>query len=281
MNKEENNNIAKLKKYLLGKKKRLNAIRDKLNEYPHIYRLFEDQDWFSKVEGQIAIWEKHPMKSLKTRDISVPEYELFRYFSDDSIFRRFLAVFDAIEGLTKSDKSKYGKWKATRNLIFSENVSQIYAALFEILVLGKLIASNRNVEPYYQNIDGRIEVDKRFIYFEIKSLQKSRHDLSGVVGSGSIEPDKKQIFRALRGKAKQLYHYRDQPTLIFLSLFRLADMFTGEIYTKYFLATKEGLIVSGVCLYSWFTAENGKFIYNEKASNPLTKKEKNFFIRQC
>lgn len=276
LKKAQNRNIVRLRQYLASRKKQLNKVEKELKRHQNIYLWFRQHDWFGKVLKQIAIWEKNQ----KVRDITVPEYELFRYFIDDSVFPRFLAAFNAIERIVISDKSRYDKWNGTKKLLFSKNTSQIYAALFEILILGKLIASNKKVEPYHQNIDGRIEIDRRYIYFEIKSLQKSAHDPSGV-GAISTQHDERQIFRALRGKARQLYHYRGQPTLVFLSLYRLADMVTGEWYVKDFLGTKEGLIVSAVDIYRWFTAgKDKKLIYNEKARNPLTAKERGYFISQ-
>ena len=266
--------VVNLRKYLSRKKKVLNAIEAKLKHHSCVYSLFSKYNWFSEVKRQIQIWGKNPKKSLKKREISIPEYELFRYLCTDSIFQRFLAAFDAIETITKSDKSRYGKWNSSKKLLFSKNVSQIYSSLFEILILGKLIASNKNVEPYYQNIDGRIKIDKRFIYFEIKSLQKSEHDLSGECGATSIEYDKKQIFRALREKAKQLYPYRNKPTIVFLSLYQLADEITGEISVTEYMETKDGTVISAVVMYDWFTAKDGKkVIINKNSCVPLKKTE--------
>lgn len=264
--------------YLAKRKQKLNELEEKIKQHPNIYTLFRQHDWFIKDLKQITIWEKNPKESLKERDITVPEYELFRYFIDDSVLPRFLAAFDGIEAIVASDKSRYDKWNGTKKLLFAQNVSQIYASLFEILILGKLIASNKKVEPYYENIDGRIEVDRRYIYFEIKSLQRSAHDLRGV-GVHTTQHDEKQIFRALQDKAGQLYRYRGQPTVIFLSLYRLADMVTAEWYTEDFFKKEEALIISAVNIYSWFTAESGnKLVINKDARNPLTAKEKEYFI---
>lgn len=265
--------ISQSMEYLRQKRNRLQEIKAEVIKHPDIDSIFKEKDWFSRVEEQLSMWEKSPESSLKEITITIPEYELFRYFEEDSILDRFIDSFNILENRTQSDRTKYQKWRASKYQLFSQQVSQIYSTLFEVLVLGKLISSRLNVEPYYENIDGRMMIDKRFIYFEIKSLQKSRFDLSGI-GVGGTQHDDLQIMTALKEKAGQLNPYIDETNLIILSLYRLADMITGEWYTNDFFMTTEGKIISGVIIYSWFTAGEGKkILINPNANHPLSSSE--------
>ena len=266
--------ILQLKDYLNQKRLAMASIKSKIEAHPSISPFFIRKDWYQKVGEQILLWENDPEKSLRERAITIPEYELFRYLEEDSILERFLAALDAIEGLTVADRSRYRNWKETKCRLFSRQVSQIYSALFEILVIGDLISSGMNVEPYPAHIDGRIKIDEKYIYFEIKSLQQSRFDLKGI-GAEGVQHDEHQILTALKEKVAQLAQYRDEPTLLFLSLYRLADMTTGEWFVTDFLGTEEGSRISGVALYSWFTAGDGKkVLINSRAKNPLSSNEK-------
>lgn len=268
--------IIQLKDYLNQKRNVIILIKSEIEKHPSISPFFIRKDWYQKVDEQIILWESDPERSLVERDITIPEYELFRYLEEDSILERFLAAIDAIEGLTYTDRSRYRNWRETKCRLFSGQVSQIYSALFEILIIGDLISSRTNVEPYHDHIDGRIKIDERYIYFEVKSLQQSHHDLKGI-GVGGVQHDEHQILTALKEKATQLAPYRDEPTLLFLSLYRLADMITGEWFVNDFLGTEEGSIISGVVLYSWFTAGGGKkVLINSRANNPLSSSEKKF-----
>ncbi|MCP2604782.1 hypothetical protein NLC29_01330 [Candidatus Aminicenantes bacterium AH-873-B07] len=262
------------------KKKLLNDLKKKMQKFPQVYKLFEKRNWFKKVEEQINIWEDNPKGFLAKGEIVISEYELFRYFADIKLsdtFIKFLNAFTVIEKNIKPKSSQVNQWNKTKNLLFSKNLSQIFSSLFEILVLGKLINTEKKVEPYYKNIDGRIEIENRYVYFEIKSLQKSEHDRRGI-GAKSTEFDKRQIFRALRDKVNQLYPYRDNPSVIFLSLYRLADMTTGEWYVKEFFFIPEAKKLSGVKLYSWFTDNaDRKFFINDDSDNQLTDEEIEFF----
>jgi len=265
--------LKDLKKYIKNKRKRLKKIEKKIKKSRNIYKIFNEKNWFLKVNEQILEWECDPDRAIKVRDITIPEYELFRYFEDNNILRSFLRSYKSIEKVIVSDDEKIEKWNKSKMLLFSQDVSQIYSILFEILVIGKLISAGINTDPYHGNIDGRIKIERRYINLEIKSLQKTQHDLEGV-GVGSTIHDKNQIFRALRRKSKQLYPYRNETNLVFLSLYRLTDMTTGEWYVNDFLETKEGLRISAVLIYSWFTANDGKkLIVNQKANHPLSPDE--------
>jgi len=268
--------IPQLKDYLNKKKLAKISIKSEIEKHPSISPLFIKKNWYQKVDEQIILWECDSEKSLIERDITIPEYELFRYLEEDSILERFLTAVDAIEGLTVADRSRYRNWKETKCRLFSRQVSQIYSALFEILVIGDLISSETNVEPYHANIDGRFKIDRRYIYFEIKSLQQSHYDLTGI-GVGGVQHDEHQILTALKEKAAQLAPFCDEPTLLFLSLYRLADIITGEWFTNDFFNMVEGSIISGVVLFSWFTAGRGKkVLINSRAKNPLSSSEVSF-----
>lgn len=163
--------------------------------------------------------------------------------------------------------------------MFSRQASQIYSTLFEILVLGRLILSSKNVEPYYENLDGRIWLDKRFVYFEIKSLQKSRSDLEGI-GASSTQHDELQINNALGEKALQLSPYKDQATLVFLSLYRLADMTTADCYINDFFRKPVGKPIGGAVVYGWFTAEGEKKVFINKNANILITEDEGRIIQR-
>jgi hypothetical protein len=272
--------IGKLRIYIRKKRERLAEIQKELQGYPEIYKIFGQKNWFSKVESQISLWEKDLKASLRERRISVPEYELFRYLEDDSFLKRFIRSFAVIERNTKTDRTKYRQWKGSKNQLFSSQVSQIYSTLFEMLVLAKLVLSSKNVEPYHENIDGRIWIANRFVYFEIKSLQRSRFDLKGI-GVGGTQHDEWQINSALAEKALQLAPYKDKPTLVLLSLYRLADMTTADWYAVDFFRKAEGKGISGVAVYGWFTAAGEKKVFlNPNASMLLTASEERTIKRE-
>lgn len=272
--------ISQLRVYLIKKRKRLAEIQKEFQKHPEIFKIFDQKIWFSKAESQIALWEQDLKASLRERKISVPEYELFRYLEDDSFLQRFIRSFAVIERNAKTDRTKYRQWKGSRSQLFSSQVSQIYSTLFEMLVLGKLISSSKNVEPYYENIDGRIWIANRFVYFEIKSLQKSRFDLKGL-GVGGTQHDEWQINSALGEKALQLAPYKDKPTLVLLSLYRLADMTTADWYIVDFFNKAEGKEISGVAIHGWFTAEGEKkLLLNPNANVPLTESEERIINRK-
>ena len=271
--------------YVLNlRKERLKEIKHQLKKSPSLFKLFNEKNWFDKVERQIDIWGKNPELSIKERPIIIPEYVLFRYLAENAILENFIETFSLIDDIIDiTNTNQLNQWNSTKPLFFSQNISQIYSSIFEVRILGKLISTKLKIDIYYKNIEGRIWVDNRYIYFEAKSLQKNRHDLEGF-GATSTEFDKNQIYRALREKKLQLYPYRKAPTIIFLSLYRLADGVTSEWYIKeYFLEPESELnvnnkIISGVKLYEWFTAQGkGAFYVNPNAINNLTKNELAFF----
>src|SRR4030067_1538533 len=144
--------ISRLRIYLKRKRTRLAKIQKELQKYLEISKIFVKKDWFSKVDKQITLWENNIEASLKERSITVPEYELFRYLEEDALLTRFISCFTAIETKVMTDRAKYRQWKGSKNQLFSSQVSQIYSTVFELLVLGKLISSSKNVELYYKNI---------------------------------------------------------------------------------------------------------------------------------
>jgi len=127
-----------LNKYLGQKRKRLEEIRGRLSADRAIDALFSRKNWYGKVEEQLRIWESDPRKSFRERDISVPEYELFRYFEDGQILDRFIASFSILEESICPDRTRYRKWRESKLRLFSKQISQIYSVLFEILILGEL-----------------------------------------------------------------------------------------------------------------------------------------------
>ena len=269
----------------LNKRKvRLKEIEHQLKESPALLNLFNEKSWFDKVESQIDIWKNNPELYSKKRPITITEYELFRYLAEKAILDNFIKAFSLIDDIIDvTNTNQLGQWNSTKPLFFSQDISQIYSSLFEILILEKLISTKLKIDIYYENIEGRIWVDNRYIYFEAKSLQKNRHDLEGV-GAMSTEFDKNQIYRALKDKNGQLYPYRTAPTIIFLSLYRLADGITSDWYINDYFAEDESelgvnnKIISGVKSYEWFTAQGkGAFYVNTNAINNLTEKELAFF----
>jgi len=136
------------------------------------------------------------------------------------------------------------------------------------------------MEPYYGNIDGRIWIENRFVYFEIKSLQKSRFDLKGIGASGT-QHDEWQINMALGEKVHQLASFTGNATLVLLSLYRLADMTTADWYINEFFGNAEGKAIGGVVVYGWFTAGGEKRLFlNSSASTPLTENEGKIIQRE-
>ena len=274
----------KLDEYLTSKRLKLEVIKSEIRKNSQIFGLFEGKNWFNKVEKQINIWKENPELYFKNRTITVKEYELFRYFSENSILQNFLDSFILIEGCLKdTNANQLSQWNSTKSLFFSEDASQIYSSLFEMLMLGKLISTGKKTDIYYENIDGRIWMDKRYIYFEIKSLQRSSHDLEGI-GARSTEYDKNQIYRALKNKNRQLFRYRNFPTLIFLSLYRLTDMTTAGWYIPDYFSEPENQlgvnnkVISGVKVYSWFTVRGESAFYpNPNTINEFSQIELEFF----
>jgi len=270
--------------YLNLKEKALTQLENEIKKYPTLISLFIQNNWFNKVKSQIDIWRNDPEGYIESRAITVTEYELFRYLTEDSILNEFINSFLIIEDkIDVKNEKQLLEWNHSKSQIFSSQVNQIYSTLFEILLLGKL-ASNNNIDLYYENIDGRNFIEKRFIYFEIKSLQKTTRDLRGI-GVRSTEADKHQIYRALKEKNRQLNKFRNYPTLIFLSLYRLTDMTTAWWYIpEYFEENEKKLrvknnIICGVKVYSWFTVKDESAFYvNPNAIFKLTDTELEFFI---
>lgn len=266
------------------RKELLKEIKHQLKESPTLFKLFNEKNWFDKVESQIDIWKKNPELYIKERPIIVPEYELFRYLAENAILENFIKAFSLIDDIIDvTNTNQLNQWNSTKSQFFANNVEQIYSSLFEMLVLGKLISTNLKIDIYYENIEGRILIDSRYIYLEAKSLQRSQHDLEGF-GAASTEFDKNQIYRALKDKNGQLYPYRTAPTIIFLSLYRLADPVTAQWYINEYFAEDESeldvnnKIISGVKSYEWFTAQGkGVFYINPNAINNLTENELAFF----
>lgn len=182
------------------RKVRLKEIKHQLKESPALLKLFDEKSWFDKVESQIDIWEKNPELYIKERPIIVSEYELFRYLAENAILENFIKAFSLINDIIDiSNTNQLNQWNSTKSQFFANNVEQIYSSLFEMLVLGKLISTSLKIDIYYENIEGRILIDSRYIYLEAKSLQRSQHDLEGF-GAVSTEFDKNQIYRALKDK---------------------------------------------------------------------------------
>lgn len=266
------------------RKVRLKETKHQLKESPALLKLFNEKSWFDKVESQIDIWKQNPELYSKERPIIITEYELFRYLAENAILENFIKTFSLIDDIIDvKNTNQLSQWNSTKSQFFANNVEQIYSSLFEMLVLGKLISTNSKIDIYYENIEGRIWIDSRYIYFEAKSLQRSQHDLEGF-GAASTEFDKNQIYRALKDKNGQLYPYRTAPTIIFLSLYRLADGVTADWYINDYFAEDESeldvnnKIISGVKSYEWFTAQGkGAFYVNPNAINNLTENELAFF----
>ena len=124
---------------LQRRKKQLYDVESSLKKHPELFKIFVIKNWFQKVEKQISIWENDFNNYVKNRSISIPEFELFRYFvDDDNILKEFIKSFCSIKDRIAS-KNQKNQWRSTFYQLFSANVSQIYSSMFEILLLGKLI----------------------------------------------------------------------------------------------------------------------------------------------
>ncbi len=269
--------VKDLMVYLNQKRIRLAKIKARLCKHPAIDSLFINRDWYKRIEEQICLWEKNKAQSLISRDITIPEYELFRCFEDYSVFLEFIKSFNELERNTLSNRTKYRNWNETKSRLFSKKASQIFSGLFEVLTLGKLLVTTARVEPYFNNVDGRLAIDKRYICFEIKSLQKTSYDLVGV-GVGGVMHDKHQIITTLVEKAQQLSPYNYGPLAVFLSLYRLADTTTAEWFIQEFFDSPKGINISVVVLYSWFTARKAeKILINRNAKSRLAAMEIEYF----
>lgn len=99
--------------YLNRKRRRLSEIRDEFSHYPELSKLFEENNWYSKVESQIFLWENNLDASLKERNITISDYELFRYLEEDRLLTRFISSLNAIEEKVKGDPSKYQQWEGS------------------------------------------------------------------------------------------------------------------------------------------------------------------------
>lgn len=275
--------VDDLKRYINLRRKELYEVKDYISQFSEINTLFLEVQWFEKVEEQLNTWESNAKETIRERIITFPEYELFRYFIDDSVLPEFIESFNLIESkILIEDQNQINQWKSTKAQLFSQNVSQIYSSLFEMVVLRRLLKNEAEIDIYFENIDGRINIDDRYLYFEVKSLQKTNYDLSGI-GARSTEYDRRQIYRSLREKNRQLYPYRDSPTIVFLSLYRLADLTTADWYiNEYFNEDSQILslhneILSGVKVYNWFCGRGDSSFFINENSIKLSKKEIRFF----
>lgn len=266
-----------LREYLELKMAILATMRLEFQQYPFIRSLFERNRWYEEIESQILVWQSSPAVSTRERRITVPAYELFRYLEEDDIRNRFISSLQNLESITSSDPTRHRRWAESVSRLFSNQTAQIYSGLFEILVLGELISTGYRVEPYHENIDGRILIENRYVYFEIKSLQKTRFDLEGI-GAGGVSHDEHQILMALNQKATQLAPYEDDPALIIVSLYNLADQTTGSWFTMDFFDSGPGRKISAVVLYDWFTGGAGKqVLLNPEAIHPLAESARAIF----
>ncbi len=83
--------------YLNLKEKALTQLENEIKKYPTLISLFIQNNWFNKVKSQIDIWRNDPEGYIESRAITVTEYELFRYLTEDSILNEFINSFLIIE----------------------------------------------------------------------------------------------------------------------------------------------------------------------------------------
>lgn len=219
-------------------------------------------------------------------------YHLFRIFRDQPDLVKELDDAISIIELKARETKRLKHCRETLQKLRSIQANQIQAAIFEFLLLSRLIQLSRisglNIEIYPttqngRNIEARVWTEDRWCNFEAKALGYSNHDVgmsseATHVGTHSIDSMIKQISDSLSDKAEQLAHTGDNElAIVLLALGFNADSYSGRWGIDEFFNSPKGSGLSGVLLYGSFLCRKHLGIFlNPHNRSLLTIKESLF-----
>lgn len=184
-----------------------------------------DEKWLAAVREIIL----HMKSDLRYTD---QRYHLFRIFRDQpDLVKRLDDAISTIEAKSRVI-GRLRHCRETQHKLMSVQANQIQAAIFELLLLSRLIqlcgicGLNIDIFPTTQNgrnIEARVWIEARWCNFEAKALGYSNHDVgmnseAPRVGTHSTDSMIKQIGDALSDKAEQLAQTGDnEPAIVLLA----------------------------------------------------------------
>jgi hypothetical protein len=244
-----------------------------------------DEKWLAAVRAIIPVMGP----DLRYTD---QRYHLFRIFRDEpDLVKKLDDAIGAIELKARVTK-RLTHCRETQHKLRSPQANQIQAAIFELLLLSRLIhlseCSRLDIDIYPttkngRNIEARVLTEARWCNFEAKALGYSNHDVgmnseAPRAGTHSIDSMIKQISDALSDKAEQLAHTGDnEPAIVLLALGFNADSYSGPWGIDEFFNGPKGSDLSAVLLYGSFLCRKHLGIFpNPHNRSPLTEKERIF-----
>lgn len=242
-----------------------------------------DENWIIKVRTTIC-------SMGPDCGYSDQAYHLFRILRDEnSILEKLDQSIVSVGELARKDKrNRY--FRETIKKLQSREANQIQAAIFEILILARLVRLCETSElkiqlypriPSSEIIEVRVCVHDQWCNFEAKALGFSHHDVGmnkegNRVGSHSVDSMVCQIKDALRDKERQLSG-TEGANIVCLALGLNADKHSAPWGIKEFFNSFKGPNLSAVLLRGSFLGNKGLGIFsNEKSKRPLTRMGENF-----
>ena len=246
-----------------------------------------DEKWIAAVRATILVMGP----DLRYTD---QRYHLFRILRDQpDLVKKLDDAISTIEPKARVTK-RLRHYRETQHKLRSLQANQIQAAIFELLLLSRLIqlsaTAGLNIDIYPttqngRNIEARVWIEHRWCNFEAKALGYSNHDVgmnseATHVGTHSIDSMTKQVSDALNDKAEQLAHTEhNEPALVLLALGFNADSYSGRWGIDEFFDSPKGSDLSGVLLYGSFLCRKHPGIFlNPHSRSLLTVKERLFLV---
>jgi hypothetical protein len=241
------------------------------------------RNWTDRVKEVVCSWGPE-------REFTDGGYNLYRIlvppFSDIAPQELEEVLSTVSEEARK--QQKLVPYRKTRNELKSEQNNQILSAIFETIILSRLLNNNSSVILYppistdsNRDVEASISIDGRTIFIEAKALGYSGYDPIGSVGSQSIESPKKQVRDALVEKLGNCSNLgfldQDSPTVLCLALGFNADEVTSRWAIHDFFCNSSSNVSLIVVFESAFCRQNVHFFFNPSTSLALTKAEVEFF----
>lgn len=246
-----------------------------------------DEKWFAAVR-EIILGMRHDLRYTDHR------YHLFRIFRDEpDLIKKLDDAISAIEAKSRATR-RLRHCRETQHKLRSVQANQIQAAIFELLLLSRLIRlseySHLDIDIYPttkngRNLEARVFIEARWCNFEAKALGYSNHDVgmnseAPRSGTHSIDSMIKQIRDALSDKAEQLAHAGDnEPTIVLLALGFNADSYSGRWGIDEFFDSPKGSDLSGVLLYGSFLCRKHPGIFLNPHNRCLLTVNESLFLK--
>lgn len=227
MTNEDGRPFESLHRYRADWLEMLGVLEGDLRKCPRLESVL-DRSWRDRVAKQVV-------------DLQGPEslpdgpFQLLRILGDGldggHLIPRLERSLDVLEPMAQAQRVLRHLKETTAKLAGGE-LNQIRAAIHELLLLGSLVVANRGAADLFpavgdgaSNVEGRLFVDGRPLYVEIKALGYTRHDYLRYDSKAFYHGEKtqyQQIHDAIEDKVargKQLALVSpDEPTVICLAL---------------------------------------------------------------